>query len=89
MPVLSMFYGIIVYMYAFDNKQHHRPHFHAEYAEFKTAIAIDDGEVLFGDLPKAKMKLVQASLEIHREDLMADWKLAVNGEPTYRIKPLE
>ena len=35
-------------------------------------IAIDDGEVLDGDLPKAKMKLVQAWLEIHREDLMAD-----------------
>ncbi|MBS4095212.1 MAG: DUF4160 domain-containing protein [Sulfuricella sp.] len=37
-----------------------------------TVISIDDGEVLEGDLPKAKMKLVQAWLEIRRGDLMAD-----------------
>jgi hypothetical protein len=35
------------------------------------------------------MKLVAAWAEIHREDLMADWKLAVNGQPTATIKPLE
>lgn len=89
MPVLSMFYGIVVYMYGFDNKQHHRPHFHAEYAEFSVVIAIDDGDVLDGDLPRAKMKLVQAWLEIHREDLIADWNLAVQGLPPQRIKPLD
>jgi hypothetical protein len=84
-----MFYGVIIYMYAFDNRQHHRPHFHARYAEFEAVIAIDDGDLLGGDLPKAKMKLVQAWLEIHREDLQADWSLAVQGLPTVRIKPLE
>lgn len=89
MPILSMFYGIVVYMYAFDNQRHHRPHFHAEFAEFSAVIAIDDGDILDGDLPKAKMKLVQAWLEIHREDLMADWKLAVQGLPPQRIKPLD
>lgn len=89
MPILSMFYGIVIYMYAFDNRRHHRPHFHAEFAEFSVVIAIDDGDVLDGDLPKAKMKLVQAWLEIHREDLMADWKLAVQGLPPQRIKPLD
>jgi Domain of unknown function (DUF4160) len=52
-------------------------------------FAIEDGEVLQGDLPRAKMKLVQAWLEIHREDIWANWKLAVNGHPTHRIKPLE
>lgn len=35
MPVLSMFYGIVIYMYAFDNRKHHRPHFRAEFAEFR------------------------------------------------------
>jgi hypothetical protein len=32
MPTISMFYGIIVRMYALDNKQHHLPHVHVEYA---------------------------------------------------------
>lgn len=89
MPVLSMFYGIIIYMYAFDNRQHNRPHFHARYAEFEAVIDIENGDVLGGELPKSKMKLVQAWLEIHREDLQADWSLAVQGLPTQRIKPLE
>jgi len=35
------------------------------------------------------MKLVQAWLEIHREDLLADWNLAVQGLPPQRIKPLD
>jgi hypothetical protein len=30
MPVVSMFYGIIVLMYYFDNKKHHQPHVHVE-----------------------------------------------------------
>lgn len=89
MPILSMFYGIVVYMYAYDNRRHHSPHFHVEYAEFTAVIAIADGEIIEGDLPRAKMKLVQAWLEIHREDLVADWNLAVQGLPPQRIKPLE
>lgn len=89
MPLLSMFYGVLVYMYAFDNKRHHRPHFHVEFAEFAAVVAIEDGEVLEGEIPKAKMKLVQAWLEIHRDELIADWKLSIQGLPPQRIKPLE
>jgi hypothetical protein len=35
------------------------------------------------------MKLVQAWIEIHKEDLMADWQLAVVGEPVFKIDPLK
>ena len=38
---------------------------------------------------KEKTKLVQAWIEIHREALMADWELAVNGEAPFRIEPLQ
>jgi hypothetical protein len=31
MPVISMFYGIIVLMHFFDDKQHRQPHIHVEY----------------------------------------------------------
>ena len=30
MPILSMFYGIVVRMYVFDNKRHHLAHVHAD-----------------------------------------------------------
>ena len=32
MPILSRFYGIVIRMYFYDDKQHHEPHVHAEYA---------------------------------------------------------
>ena len=56
--------------------------------EYKASIAIDDGMVLSGELPTSKLKLVQAWIEIHREDLLVDWKLAVAGEPVFKIDPL-
>ena len=89
MPVISMFYGIIVLMFFFDNKKHHRPHIHAQYGEYEVIIAIDDGEVLEGELPKPKMKLVQAWIEIHGDELAADWRLAVEGQQPFKIEPLK
>ena len=88
MPTISMFYGILILMYFYDNKKHNRPHIHAEYAEYEASIAIDDGSIIDGNLPTSKLKLVQAWIEIHREDLMTDWKLAVSGEPVFKIDPL-
>jgi hypothetical protein len=88
MPTISMFYGIIIYMFFYDDKKHHHPHIHANYGEYDAVIAIDDGEVLEGEFPRKKLKLVQAWLEIHREDLMADWKLAINGQQLFKIDPL-
>lgn len=54
MPTLSMFYGIIVRMYFFDDKQHHEPHIHVEYADSQAVINITDGNVLAGELPRVK-----------------------------------
>jgi len=89
MPTISMFYGILISIYFHDdNERSPLPHIHAEYAEYEASIAIDDGAVLSGDLPRSKLKLVQAWIEIHREELLANWKLAVAGEPVFRIDPL-
>jgi len=78
----------LILMYFYDDKKHSRPHIHAEYGEYEASIAIDDGTVLSGSLPKAKLKLVQAWIEIHQEDFIVDWKLAVAGEPVFKIDPL-
>jgi Domain of unknown function (DUF4160) len=40
MPVISMFYGIIVLMYYFDNRKHHQPHIHVQYGDEEAVIAI-------------------------------------------------
>ena len=51
MPTISMFYGIIIYMYFFDNKKLNKPHIHAEYGEHTAVLSIEDGELLDGKLP--------------------------------------
>lgn len=89
MPILSMFYGIIIRMYYADNKQHHVPHIHAEYGDYKAVFGIADGKLLAGEFPKGKTRLVVAWIEIRREELNADWKLAVNGEEVFKIDPLK
>ncbi len=89
MPAISLFYGIIIYMFCFDDKKHHLPHIHAHYGEKSAVISIDDGKVLQGNLPKKKMKLVHAWIEIHRDDLMADWQLAIEGQELFKIDPLK
>ena len=47
-------------MFYLDNKEHHLPHIHIEYAEYKAVIEISSGKVLAGDFPNDKMKLVLA-----------------------------
>ncbi len=88
MPIISMFYGIIIRLYLIDNKHHNLPHIHAKYAEFEAAIDLADGEILSGELPRKQLRLVQAWIELHRDELMADWELAVSGEAPYKIAPL-
>jgi len=84
-----MFYGVIVLMYYFDNKRHHLPHIHVQYGEEEAVVTIPDGELLEGSLRSAKMKLVTAWIEIHREELLANWELAVNGQAVSKIDPLK
>jgi hypothetical protein len=84
-----MFYGIIVMMYFFDDKKHHLPHIHVEYSGDSAVVAIPSGDVLSGSIPASRLRLVQAWIEIHQDELMADWRLAVNGESAFRIDPLK
>lgn len=83
-----MFYGIIIRMLFMDTQQHNLPHLHVEYQGQRAVISIPDGNLLGGDLPAKKLRMVQAWVAIHEEELMADWTLAVNGEPVFQIDPL-
>jgi hypothetical protein len=88
MPVISTFYGIIVMMYYMDNRKHQLPHVHVEYSGEEAVIKIPDGEVIEGSIRANKLKLVQAWIEIHQEELMADWELAISGRQVFKIDPL-
>ena len=42
-----------------------------------------------GTIPTSKKKLVEAWVEIHKEELAADWKLLDEGEQYFKIEPLK
>ena len=84
-----MFYGIIISMYYFDNKQHKIPHIHVKYQGEEAIFSIPDGKILEGNMKTNKRKLVEAWILIHEDELMADWELAINGEEVFKIDPLK
>jgi len=89
MSTISMFYGVIIRMYYFDNQQHSKPHIHVHFQDESAVIEIPTGRLLEGSLPLRKQKLVDAWIEIHNEELMADWQLAIEGESVFKIAPLK
>ena len=70
MAVISMFYGLVVYLYFKDNQRHHTPHIHVKYQDEDAVFSIPDGQLLEGSLKPNKMKLIQAWIVIHAEELM-------------------
>ncbi len=88
MPTLSMFFGIIIRMY-YAPKEHNPPHIHVYYQDFKSVINITNCELMEGELPPRQTRLALAWIEIHKDELLADWKLCQNGEKPFSIDPLK
>ena len=65
------------------------PHIHARYQDFKASVGIEDGVILAGDLPPRQLRMVQVWVDLHREELLADWELAKEGAEPFRIDPLK
>ena len=87
MPTISMFYGILIRMYQEIGGKHNRPHLHARYNEYEAVLALD-GTVLEGSLPARQMKMVEAWVAIHEDELRANWQLLSEGEAAFKIEPL-
>ena len=87
MPTISMFYGIIVRMYCAP-KEHNPPHIHIYYQNYKAIVDIQKAELISGEFPSNKLKLVLAWVELRKEELLANWQLAQNGELPFKIEPL-
>ena len=78
MPVISVFFGIVIRMYHDD---HPPPHFHAAYQGFEAFVRIMDGEIIAGALPKKAARIVRQWALDHREALMANWMRGEALEP--------
>jgi len=77
-------------MYREQGGKHKMIHVHAEYSGEEVVVALD-GTVLEGEksFPRNKLKMLEVWMDIHREDLEANWKLLSNGEQFFRIDPLK
>jgi len=85
MPEISRFYGIVIYMFFND---HNPPHFHIKYQDFDAIVSIEDG-IVKGELPRRALRLVYEWLDIHKEELVDNWKLLEARRPINKIEPLK
>lgn len=55
----------------------------------RASVAIEDGALLVGELPPRQLRMVQVWVDLHRDELLADWELAKEGVEPFRIDPLK
>ena len=84
MPEISRFFGIIISLYL---KDHQPPHFHAKYGEYWGKFDIATSEMMQGNLPGRALRLIQDWVELHRDELFANFAEAQKDNPL--IKPIE
>jgi hypothetical protein len=69
-------------------EDHPPPHFHAVYGNYEALVNILTTEIIAGSLPLGARSLVTQWVELHRDELMADWQLAGELQPLNKIEPL-
>jgi hypothetical protein len=85
-PVVSVFFGIIIRMYFGD---HAPPHFHAEY-QGETATFTFSGELMAGYIGSATArKLIKQWARVRHAELVANWQRVEALDPLLHIPPLE
>ena len=82
MPIVSIFFGIVIRMYHDD---HSPPHFHAAYQGQSAFVRISDGKIVAGTLPKKAEKLVRQWALDHEVELMANWQRGIDMVPMQLI----
>lgn len=82
MPIISLFFGIVIRMY-FDD--HPPPHFHASYQGFEAFVAIETGEIVNGTLPKKAARIVRQWALDHHDELVANWQRGISLLPMEMI----
>lgn len=88
MPIVSQFYGIIISMFFHDTAKHHLPHIHVQYTEYRAAFDLN-GNMLSGDMPSKQKKLIEAWIEMRKEDLTTLWNILQKGNNGFSIEPLK
>lgn len=84
MPVISRFYGIVVFM---NYSDHPPPHFHARHADHEVVVEIASGNII-GYFPQNLRRMILEWTMQHKEELLDRWSRARMREPLPPIPPL-
>ncbi len=68
--------------------EHGAAHFHAYYQGFEMTVDIETG-IVEGRFPPSQLRSVLEWLELHREELMKNWNIAINHGKLAKISPLK
>ena len=86
MPIISVFFGIVVRMYY---KEHEPGHFHAEHQGQQGKFDFS-GEMLVGNVQsRTALRLIREWAPLHQTELQANWEQMKAGRPLNGIAPLE
>jgi len=86
MPVISVFFGIVIRMYY---KAHEPAHFHAEHAGQHAKFAFD-GVLMAGEISSRRaVRRIRDWAQLHRGELAGNWAKMKAGQPLETIAPLE
>jgi hypothetical protein len=84
-PEVSRFYGIVI---LFFHNDHEPPHFHVRYGSAEAKVEILISRLLEGAIPRRAMRLVTEWTDLHRHELLGNWRRIRAGLEPRRIPPL-
>jgi integrase len=88
-PMISAYYGVVLAFCRVRESTPSYPYLHARCHDGAVALfSITENTLVAGTLPFAKQVLVQAWIEIHREELIASWENGKASGDYFRIDPL-
>lgn len=88
MPLISQFYGILIYLYKEIGGHHNEPHIHIKYNEYEMSMTLE-GKILDGNMPNKQKKIIEAWRIVHEDELRAAWYAYNNDGEIVKIKGLE
>lgn len=88
LKMISVFYGIVVAFAASTLQRNKPPFVIAIWQSTEAAIDIGTNQLLWGQLPTNKLLLVNAWIEIHREELLANWHAGRLTGDFFKLDPL-
>ena len=86
--MISAYHGIVIAFCRTPGNALMPPCIHARCHGAEASFSIPDNTILAGTFPFAKQVLVQAWIEIHREELIANWENGKASGDFFRIDPL-